>query len=117
MASSLHPQDATNKSKGGFMLNEDQIKGKWKEFKGGVRNLWGEITDDELESSKGNVQSILGLIHQKYGETKEGVKEKMDSLLASFDNDTDKTNFSTDSYDRKPFHDRSELSSENSTNY
>lgn len=98
-------------------MNEDQIKGKWKEIKGGVRNLWGNITEDELEQTKGNMTSISGIIQKKYGETKEAVKEKLDDLMASFDNDTDKTNFSTDSYQRRPVDSNLDRPSENSTNY
>ncbi|HXH76636.1 MAG TPA: CsbD family protein [Bacteriovoracaceae bacterium] len=72
------------------MLNEDQIKGKWNEIKGGLRNVWGRISDDELEQTKGNFTKVSGLIQSKYGETREVVKNKLDKLMASFDNETDK---------------------------
>jgi uncharacterized protein YjbJ (UPF0337 family) len=72
-------------------MNQNQIMGKWKEFKGGIRNLWGEITDDELEMTKGNVTQISGIVQQKYGETKETVRVKMDKLMDSFDNESDLT--------------------------
>ncbi len=71
------------------MMNQDQILGIWKEFKSGVRNLWGQITDDELESTRGNISQISGIIQQKYGETKATVQDKMDRLMTSFENDTD----------------------------
>jgi uncharacterized protein YjbJ (UPF0337 family) len=84
------------------MMSNQQIKMKWKEVKSGVRTLWGNITDEELEATKGNLAQISGIVQQKYGETKEMIQEKMDSLMASFDNETDKENFSTTSFDRKP---------------
>lgn len=87
------------------MLSEEQIRGKWNEIKGGVRNLWGEITDDELEQTKGNIQAVSGIVEQKYGETKESIKHKMDRLMDSFDNDTDKSlklNDGEASYQRDP---------------
>lgn len=86
------------------MLNEDQIRGKWKEIKGGVRNLWGQITDDDLEKTKGNFSKISGLIQNRYGETREVVKNKLDVLLASFDNETDKhpRDIGGTSYQRNP---------------
>lgn len=87
------------------MLNQEQILGKWDEIKGGVRNLWGEITNDELERVKGNIQAIKGIVEQKYGETEESIKFKMDRLMDSFDNDTDKSlklNDGEASYKRNP---------------
>lgn len=97
------------------MLNEEQIKGKWGEIKGGVRNLWGEITDDELEKTKGNIQAVAGIVQQKYGESKESIKKKMDSLMDSFDNETDKSlklNDGEASYQRNPTAIRTSGSSE-----
>lgn len=84
------------------MLNQEQFRGKWKEIKGGVRNLWGKITEDELEKTKGNLGAIAGMVESKYGETKESIKEKIDRLMASFDNETDKINLSETSFERKP---------------
>lgn len=87
------------------MLNQHQIEGKWTEIKSGVRNLWGEITDDDLEKAKGNIQSIAGIVEEKYAETKEDIKKKLDKLMDSFDNDTDKSlklNDGISSFERRP---------------
>lgn len=97
------------------MLNQEQIKGKWNEIKGGVRNLWGEITDDELDQTKGNIQAVSGIVQQKYGETKESIKKKLDSLMDSFDNETDKSlklNDGEASYQRNPTSVRTSATSE-----
>ncbi len=85
------------------MLNQEQFQSKWWEIKGGIRNLWGKLTDDELEQVKGNITEVSGLVEEKYGETKEEIKMKLDQLLESFDNDSDK-NISPDesSYQRSP---------------
>lgn len=72
------------------MLNNQQFEGKWNEIKGGVRNLWGNITDDELEQVKGNIYEVTSIVERKYGETKSEIKAKLDQLMNSFDNDTDK---------------------------
>lgn len=66
------------------VFNDDMIKGRWKEVKGGVRALWGELTDDELEETKGDLTSIAGLIQRKYGESKKSVQEKLDNVFRSF---------------------------------
>lgn len=66
------------------VYNDDIIKGRWKEFKGGVRKLWGELTDNELEETKGEMTSIAGLIQRKYGESKMSVEQKLDNIFREF---------------------------------
>lgn len=84
------------------MLTDDEIKSKWNEIKDGIRTLWGNLSDDQLDATKGNLASIAGVIQKEYGETKDSIQEKLQRLLDSFDNDTDRLNFYTDSYQRKP---------------
>jgi uncharacterized protein YjbJ (UPF0337 family) len=72
------------------MLSEEHIKGKWREIKGGVRNLWARVTDEEIEATQGDFGQLAGLVERKYGESHESVQEKLRRLLDSFDNDTDR---------------------------
>ena len=65
-------------------MNQDIMKGKWSEFKGEVRKLWGDLTDDELEQTKGNVQSIGGMLRQKFGQKYEENESKFNSLVQRF---------------------------------
>ena len=95
------------------MLNHEQIMGNWNQIKGGVRNIWGQITDDELESTQGNLSAISGIVQQKYGESKETIKEKMDRLMRSFDNVTDKYHVDAKaSYERNPTKERTSSTSQ-----
>lgn len=84
------------------MINQEQMQGKWWEIKGGIRNLWAKISDDELETTKGNLTAVASIVQEKYGETRESIQEKLDALFASFDNETDKADFYTSSYQRSP---------------
>jgi uncharacterized protein YjbJ (UPF0337 family) len=87
------------------MLNKEQFQGKWTEIKSGLKNLWGEITDDEIESVKDNLHSIDRIVEKKYGERKESIFKKLEALMESFDNETDKSlkfNDGVSSYRRSP---------------
>jgi len=84
------------------MLNYKQINFKWTEIKGGIRNLWAGISNEELDKIKGNIPAVMGLVQEKYGESKENIEEKIESLLDSFDNETDLSGRSESSYMRNP---------------
>jgi uncharacterized protein YjbJ (UPF0337 family) len=87
------------------MLNQEQINGKWSEIKGGVRNLWRDISEEELDQVKGNIQSVSGIVQQHYSESKESIKKKLENLMDTFDNETDKSlklNDGEASYQRSP---------------
>jgi uncharacterized protein YjbJ (UPF0337 family) len=62
----------------------EEIKGKWNEMKGDLRSQWGDLTDDELERTKGNSTSIFGLLQQKYAHAKEDLQEKFDEIMAKY---------------------------------
>lgn len=95
------------------MFDQEQIRGKWNDIKGGIRNLWGRITDEELNEMQGNLTEVSGLVEERYGETKEEIKKKLDQLMDSFDNDTDKNiSFNQSSYQRSPLTDRTSAQSQ-----
>jgi uncharacterized protein YjbJ (UPF0337 family) len=72
------------------MLTERDIQNKWSEIKAGIQNIWGKITNEEIENTKGNVYAISDVVHEKYGEAIDSIQDKLNRLLASFDNETDK---------------------------
>lgn len=95
------------------MLTEQQFNNKWNEIKGGIRNLWGRITDEELEALKNNLSGVTHLVQERYGETKKETKSKFDQLMDSFDNDTDKNiDLDRTSYRRSPIEERTSAESQ-----
>jgi uncharacterized protein YjbJ (UPF0337 family) len=66
------------------MFSDETLKGKWKEVKGEIINFWGNLSEDELEKTKGNMTSIIGLIQQRYGEKKESIQERLNQLSEKF---------------------------------
>ncbi len=63
------------------MINKDVILGKWKEISGEAQKKWGEITENDLEKVKGNMTSLVGLVEQKLGISKEEAQKKVEDLL------------------------------------
>ena len=60
------------------VMNKDQFEGKWKQFKGDVKNQWGEFTDDDLKQIEGSYDKFEGKLQERYGNRKEDVKRWTD---------------------------------------
>jgi len=62
-------------------MNEDILKGQWKQIKGKVRQQWGKLTDDDLAAIKGDRDVLAGKIQEYYGRTREQAEEDLDRFL------------------------------------
>lgn len=52
-------------------MNEDRIKGKWKQLSGTIKEKWGKLTDDDLQVAEGNSEYLAGKIQERYGYAKD----------------------------------------------
>ncbi|MHB1294683.1 MAG: CsbD family protein [Anaerolineae bacterium] len=63
-------------------MNKDILKGKWTQFKGQVKQRWGELTDDDLDKIEGRRDELIGRIQERYGYTRERAEREADSFIA-----------------------------------
>jgi uncharacterized protein YjbJ (UPF0337 family) len=61
-------------------MNWDQVAGKWKEFKGQVKQKWAKLTDDDLELIAGKRDEMAGRLQQRYGYAKEQAEKEVDEF-------------------------------------
>ncbi len=61
-------------------MNQQTLKGQWREIKGKVREKWGQLTDDELTRTEGNVDQLVGLIQRKTGEARSQIESFLTSV-------------------------------------
>jgi len=52
-------------------MNEDRISGNWKQFKGKVKEKWGDLTDDDMTVVEGKRDQLVGKIQERYGYEKD----------------------------------------------
>ncbi len=62
-------------------MNQDIIKGKWKELKGTVRAKWGKLTDSDYEEIAGNKDKLVGRLQQRYGYQREQAEREVQDLF------------------------------------
>jgi uncharacterized protein YjbJ (UPF0337 family) len=58
-------------------MNWDRIEGNWKQIKGGVKERWGKLTDDDLDVIAGQRDQLCGRLQEAYGISKEGAEEQV----------------------------------------
>lgn len=57
-----------------------ELKGKWNELKGKVKQANASLTDDDLQYEEGKDEELIGRIQTKLGKTREEVIDWLKSL-------------------------------------
>jgi uncharacterized protein YjbJ (UPF0337 family) len=66
-------------------VNNDVLKGKWKQIRGEAKAWWGKLTDDDLERVAGKFDVLAGLLQEKYGYTRAHAIEEIDRRVTEYE--------------------------------
>jgi uncharacterized protein YjbJ (UPF0337 family) len=55
-------------------------EGRWDQFKGKVKQTWGQMTDDDCDVAEGKYDEMVGRIKTRTGEAEEAVRERLSAL-------------------------------------
>lgn len=58
-------------------MNDDRIKGNWKQLTGKIKAKWGDLTDDDLTVAEGNQEYLVGKLQERYGIAKDEAKRQV----------------------------------------
>ena len=58
-------------------MNEDKIKGQWKQLAGQLKARWGKLTDDDLKVAEGNSEYLAGKIQERYGVARDEAQKQV----------------------------------------
>lgn len=61
-------------------MNEDTVKGEWKQLAGRIKAKWGKLTDDEIQQAEGNTEYLVGKLQERYGLAKEQVEKNLKDI-------------------------------------
>ncbi|MFI4945356.1 MAG: CsbD family protein [Burkholderiales bacterium] len=62
-------------------MNEDTLKGQWKQLKGQVQLQWGRLTNDDIDQIQGNRDILLGKLQEYYGKSREENERDLERWL------------------------------------
>ena len=63
-------------------MNVDEMKGKWKQLSGSVKEQWGKLTDDDIAEAGGDREQLEGKIQERYGKSKEEARKEVDTFMS-----------------------------------
>ncbi len=72
-------------------MNNDVLKGQWKQIRGEAKAWWGKLTDDDLERAAGKFDVLAGLLQEKYGYTRAHAIEEIDRRVTEYEANLKKT--------------------------
>src|SRR6516165_4121230 len=65
------------------MVNAPALQGQWEHVRATLKKKWSQLTDEDLKFAHGNVDQLVGRIHQRTGEAREAIEQYLDQLTAS----------------------------------
>ena len=61
-------------------MDELEIKGRWNEIKGKIKQAYGDLTDDDLTYEEGKDDELWGRLQKKTGKTKDDLVKWLKNL-------------------------------------
>lgn len=64
-------------------MNQDQRSGYFRQLKGKMKVLWGELTNNEQLKAEGEADKLYGRVQKSFGGAKENLKGRIDKVTLS----------------------------------
>lgn len=62
-------------------MNQDIFKGKWNQFKGNVKQQWGDLTDNDVARIEGNYDEFIGVLQERYGYSRDRAEREVNDYF------------------------------------
>jgi len=64
-------------------MDKLELKGKWNELKGKLKQKYGDLTEDDLRYVEGKEDELLGNLQKKLGKTRQELSSELRKWLDS----------------------------------
>ncbi len=68
---------------GEYAMNQDTLKGNWKQLRGKAQEKWGKLTNDDLDVVEGRADQLAGKIQERYGKTRDEADREIKQWCSS----------------------------------
>jgi uncharacterized protein YjbJ (UPF0337 family) len=62
-------------------INRDVLAGKWAQARGQVKQMWGKLTDNDLDRINGRFDELAGLVQERYGYTRDQAEREVTRFI------------------------------------
>jgi hypothetical protein len=59
----------------------EQMENSWVRIKTQIQTFWGEFDEKEMKKARGNLPKMVRLIHEKTGEDKNSIIQKISTFI------------------------------------
>jgi uncharacterized protein YjbJ (UPF0337 family) len=64
------------------MVNAQVLQGQWNQVRGELKKKWGQLTEDDLRFTNGNIDQLIGRIQSKTGEARDAIEKFLNEATA-----------------------------------
>jgi uncharacterized protein YjbJ (UPF0337 family) len=65
-------------------MNDDVFTGQWRQLRGSLKSWWGKLTDDDLDRIGGQKDKLVGLVQERYGQTRDEAEREVERRLSEY---------------------------------
>jgi uncharacterized protein YjbJ (UPF0337 family) len=65
-------------------MNKTALQGKLRQLRGGLKMRWARLTDDDRRMMDGQIDQLVGLFQEKYGDTREQAVKALAHYLQGY---------------------------------
>ena len=62
-------------------MDKDEFTRQWPALRARVKARWNKLTDGDLKTVQGNPELLIGMIQEKYDESRQAIEIELKSLL------------------------------------
>ncbi len=63
-------------------MKKEQFSRQWPEIRRRVEAHWNRLTKADLDQVQGSADLLIGIIEEKYGETRQAIEVQLDHFIA-----------------------------------
>jgi uncharacterized protein YjbJ (UPF0337 family) len=65
-------------------MNWDIVEGNWNQWKGRLKEKWGDLTDDDIQKLDGKKDQISGVLQERYGMARDEAERQLDEWATKY---------------------------------
>jgi uncharacterized protein YjbJ (UPF0337 family) len=66
-------------------MQEDALRGKWKQFRTELKHQWNQLSSDDLDGIDGKSDNLVFLLEHRYGYARRRAEREVERVVLEFE--------------------------------